>query len=73
MLKPELTFSTSVYCFSFHGYIYMFTPRRFMYGPDGQHNVPHREWLIIFDRVLLEVKEEMRQNGRADDFFGARV
>ena len=49
------------------------TPRRFMYGPDGQNNVPHREWLIIFDRVLLEVKEEMKRNGRADDFFGARV
>jgi len=44
-----------------------------MYGPDGQNNVPHREWLIIFDRVLLEVKEEMKRNGRADDFFGARV
>jgi adenosine deaminase CECR1 len=44
-----------------------------MYGPDGQNNVPHREWLIIFDRVLLEVKEEMKQHGRADDFFGARV
>jgi len=39
---------------------------RFMYGADGREDVPHRDWLIMFDRVLKEVKEE-------DDFFGARV
>ncbi len=44
-----------------------------MYGSDGQDNVPHREWLIVFDRVLKEVKEEMVLQGRTDDFFGARV
>jgi len=37
-----------------------------MYGADGREDVPHRDWLIMFDRVLKEVKEE-------DDFFGARV
>lgn len=46
---------------------------RFMYGADGREDVPHRDWLIMFDRVLKEVKEEIAVQGRADDFFGARV
>lgn len=44
-----------------------------MYGSDGQENVPHRDWLIVFDRVLKEVQEEIAAQGRADNFFGARV
>ncbi|KII89146.1 hypothetical protein PLICRDRAFT_175374 [Plicaturopsis crispa FD-325 SS-3] len=46
---------------------------KFMYGVDGQENVPHREWLIMFDEVLKEVKEEMKQQGREDEFIGARI
>jgi hypothetical protein len=44
-----------------------------MIGADGQENVPHREWLLIFDRVLNEVMVEMKGQGREDEFFGARV
>lgn len=44
-----------------------------MVGEDGQENVPHREWLLIFDRVLNEVKAEMTRQGREDEFIGARV
>jgi hypothetical protein len=44
-----------------------------MIGADGLENVPHREWLLIFDRVLNDVKAEMNSRGREDEFFGARV
>ena len=38
-----------------------------MHGPDGQENIPHREWLISFDRIFNEVKAA--QSG----LMGARV
>ncbi|KAF9015519.1 hypothetical protein BDQ17DRAFT_1295372 [Cyathus striatus] len=44
-----------------------------MYGADGQDNIPHREWLLMFDRVQREVKEEMKNQGREDEFIGARI
>ncbi|CAA7271498.1 unnamed protein product [Cyclocybe aegerita] len=44
---------------------------KFMVGADGQDNIPHREWLVMFDRVLKEVKGEMAQQGRG--FIGARI
>jgi adenosine deaminase CECR1 len=44
-----------------------------MVGEDGQENVPHRDWLLAFDRVLEEVKAEMKQQGRGEEFVGARV
>ncbi|KAI0748685.1 Metallo-dependent hydrolase [Daedaleopsis nitida] len=46
---------------------------KYMIGPDGEENVPHREWLLVFDRVLTEVKEELVQQGRGDDFVGAKI
>ena len=44
-----------------------------MYGADGKLNVPHREWLTIFDRILNEVKEEIAATGNPGDFIGAKV
>ena len=44
-----------------------------MIGADGEENVPHREWLIAFDRVISEVKVELAKQGRADEFVGAKV
>lgn len=44
-----------------------------MYDENGQANVPHREWLLDFDRVLKELKEEMKDQGREDEFIGAKV
>jgi adenosine deaminase CECR1 len=44
-----------------------------MYGVDGQENIPHREWLIAFDRVLKEVKDDFKSMDREDEFIGARV
>ncbi|THU84805.1 Metallo-dependent hydrolase [Dendrothele bispora CBS 962.96] len=39
---------------------------------DGTH-LPHRELLLIFDQVLNEIKRDMKQQGREDDFIGARI
>jgi adenosine deaminase CECR1 len=44
-----------------------------MYGADGQENLPHREWLVMFDRVINQVKAEMVELGRPNDFIGAKV
>ncbi|KAF5380946.1 hypothetical protein D9615_004143 [Tricholomella constricta] len=44
-----------------------------MIGEDGKENVPHREWLVMFDRVLNEVKAEMKEQGRVGEFIGARI
>ncbi|KAJ8079107.1 hypothetical protein PM082_013394 [Marasmius tenuissimus] len=35
--------------------------------------VPQRELVAIFDRVIAEVKEEMKQRGREGEFIGARI
>jgi hypothetical protein len=44
-----------------------------MIGTDGQDNVPHREWIVAFERVLNEIKLELKNEGREDELFGARV
>ena len=44
-----------------------------MVGEDGEENVPHRAWLLTFDRVLNTIKAEMKLQGREDEFIGARV
>jgi adenosine deaminase CECR1 len=46
---------------------------RFMVGPDGKENISHRDWLIMFEQVVNEVKEDMNKQGRGDEFFGAKV
>jgi adenosine deaminase CECR1 len=44
-----------------------------MHGADGHENLPHREWLVMFERIINEVKAEMVQLGRPNDFIGAKV
>lgn len=39
-----------------------------MWGEDGELNIPHREWLVDFNRVIDEVR-----SSHPDDFTGARV
>lgn len=46
---------------------------RFMDDVDGNECVPHREWLVMFDEVLKEVKEDLQKQGREDEFIGAKV
>lgn len=44
-----------------------------MTGADGERNVPHRVWLQLYDHVLKEVKADMKQQGREDEFVGSKV
>ncbi|KAG5220481.1 adenosine deaminase-related growth [Salix suchowensis] len=46
---------------------------RFMDDADGNECVPHREWLVMFDEVLKEVKEDLQKQGREDEFIGAKI
>ena len=46
---------------------------RFMYGEDGQLNIPHREWVLLFKRAMEEVKEQLNAEGRGHLFMGAKV
>lgn len=48
-------------------------PGRTMHATDGKGTISHREWLIIFDRVLKEVKEQLASEGRLNEFVGAKV
>ncbi|KAI5124292.1 hypothetical protein M0805_008900 [Coniferiporia weirii] len=45
----------------------------FYFGADGQQNVPHREFLMIFERIVNEIKADMAAQGRADEFHGAQL
>ncbi|OBZ69171.1 Adenosine deaminase CECR1-A [Grifola frondosa] len=44
-----------------------------MFGADGQENIPHREWFVMYNRVLNEVKDEMKRQGREDEFVGSKI
>lgn len=44
-----------------------------MIGPDGKDNVPHREWLIMIDEAIKDVKAELSAQGRDGEFLGAKV
>ena len=44
-----------------------------MFGEDGQENIPHREWLLVYDSVMQEVKDELKLQGREGEFVGSKV
>ncbi|EGN95555.1 hypothetical protein SERLA73DRAFT_113169 [Serpula lacrymans var. lacrymans S7.3] len=46
---------------------------RYMFGADGREDVPHRDWLVAFDQVCNEIKQDLHDEGRDDDFFGAKI
>ena len=71
MSNQESTSDTS----EFTPFVFLKAQRfaRHMYGADGQENVPHREWLVMFDRVINQVKSEMVSLDRPNDFIGAKV
>lgn len=46
---------------------------RYMIGEDGKENIPHRAWFQIYERVLDEVREELKAQGREDEFVGSKV
>ncbi|KAJ6630590.1 hypothetical protein B0H10DRAFT_1981901 [Mycena sp. CBHHK59/15] len=45
----------------------------FMFGEDGQENIPHREWLMIFEEAQNKFKADLKSQGREDEFIGARI
>ena len=47
--------------------------RRHMYGPNGREDIPHREWVQMFSKIMNEVKDDMKKKGREDEFVGAKV
>jgi adenosine deaminase CECR1 len=44
-----------------------------MYGPEGVENVPHREWLKMYDEAIQEVKQIMKTKRQTNQFIGGRV
>ncbi|OCH95913.1 Metallo-dependent hydrolase [Obba rivulosa] len=46
---------------------------KYMVGPDGEESIEHRGFLAIYDRVLKEVKAEMKRQGREDEFVGSKI
>ncbi|EIW51838.1 Metallo-dependent hydrolase [Trametes versicolor FP-101664 SS1] len=47
--------------------------QKYMTGADGERNVPHRVWLQLYDHILKEVKADMKQQGREDEFVGSKI
>jgi len=46
---------------------------RTMCDRDGNDILNHKDWVRMFRESVDEVKEEMRQKGRADEFSGAKL
>ncbi|KAI0820220.1 Metallo-dependent hydrolase [Trametes gibbosa] len=46
---------------------------KYMVGEDGKENIPHREWLLAYDRVIEEFKAELAAQGRSDEFVGSKI
>ncbi|KAI0945708.1 hypothetical protein AcW1_001866 [Taiwanofungus camphoratus] len=46
---------------------------KYMTGSDGEENVPHREWFVMYGEVLNEVREEMKRQGRENQFIGSKI
>lgn len=46
---------------------------RYMFDADGNQNVPHREWIFDFKQVICEVRAVLNEQGRGEEFIGAKV
>lgn len=40
---------------------------------NGSEDLVHREWLLLFNQAIEEVRKEMAGQGREDEFVGAKV
>ncbi|KAF8669733.1 adenosine [Rhizoctonia solani] len=40
---------------------------------DGSETLSHRDYLILFDEAIQEIKDRMRSEGRDDEFVGAKL
>ncbi|PCH41724.1 Metallo-dependent hydrolase [Wolfiporia cocos MD-104 SS10] len=46
---------------------------KFMTGADGLANVPHREWLIVYEGVMNDIVEELKEQGRQNALVGSKI
>lgn len=44
-----------------------------MTSAEGKDDVTHRDFMLVFERTINEVKAEMKRQGREDEFIGAKV
>jgi len=44
-----------------------------MFDADGNQNVPHREWVSDFEQAISEVRRALKEEGREEEFIGAKV
>jgi len=44
-----------------------------MIRADGRDDFTHREWVISFEKAVRDFKEELRAQGREDEFVGAKI
>ena len=46
---------------------------RYMFDTDGNQNLPHREWMLDFKQAIGEVRAVLNEQGRGEEFIGAKV
>ena len=44
-----------------------------MIDANGDDSVTHAEWLDMFDRAQNRIKQELKKQGRSDEFYGAKA
>lgn len=72
-IKVRVNF-TSKWVFNLICFLFVSLSRgRFMYGPSGIENVPHREWVTTFIKITEEVIKDIKMQGWEDEFIGAKV
>ena len=76
MWKRGSTFSSSEFPTPpfLGGFFFVVNPwDRTFFGPDGRNTLTHRDMLKIFGNVVQDVKDEMKKQGREDEFIGSKV
>ncbi|KAJ7047039.1 hypothetical protein C8F04DRAFT_1062530 [Mycena alexandri] len=46
---------------------------KYMFGADGQEDIPHKKWLQMFDDAVNRLKADLKRQGREDEFIGAKI
>ncbi len=52
---------------------YDMTILSYMFDENGEETISHRDWLMEYDRVMSEVRAELKTRGRDDEFIGSKV
>ncbi len=48
-------------------------PTRLIFSEEAEENVSHSTLLAEYDRILNEVKQQLKDEGREDEFVGSKV